>query len=711
MMIKINGEYLDFNGDIEIERKIKAFENIVNTDGDLSFEFEIQDTARNRRILKFPYADVSSKRVYQKVDCEIINDVGSSVSIGYIRIERHVGNVFYCSYFGGNTVWMNEMTGNLGDINLSEFDVEQSESEIIASWSRDYGIVYPLIDSGILSTRMYANLVIEDFSPGFYVKNIFKKAFESSGMKVNGELLSDPFFNSLIVFANTKSNDEVNKRTSFVQKTTTQSGPVSDLKLTFEDDSNDPYFDGSIGNYDLPNSRYIPDVKMRLEIDLTMTGTFGGSIFDAYVNGVFSSTIGASITGASTFVGKTIINVEAGDHVEIYVTTLGDIEGGTVKFTPRYIYSAYGSSTVPQWTKFQFVSNIMSLFCAISKYDPYTKTVTINIFDKLKSKSPVDLSRYVGSPEVDYTDFISNYAKSNIFAYKEGERIEDKSEYNISELIQYGSGELVADNYFAEESETVLDSEFTSPISYKHRSIGSSIERINFIEYEEEEQSDIFSFVDVSGVAAVVVDDENKFPVGSLVKITNSTVREYNGDWLVIEIGNSPDPYFKALGLYFTENGTGNAASLRHVITDSEDVFIMSNVTLKNVRYFSPLNDIYLNFTPLNEMGIAYFNMLNLGFDINEDFKQGLSFGGVNNPLSYQRTLLDTFWIQFARILNDPVKLISSAHLPQVVYDRLDFMSPVYIKTLQSSNLYYLNRDTGYQGSSLPCEIELIKLS
>jgi hypothetical protein len=76
----------------------------------------------------------------------------------------------------------------------------------------------------------------------------------------------------------------------------------------------------------------------------------------------------------------------------------------------------------------------------------------------------------------------------------------------------------------------------------------------------------------------------------------------------------------------------------------------------------------------------------------------------------YQIPLTDKYFRLLGRVLNDPVKLFSTAHLPNVVYRQIDFLSPITIRTLETTNQYYVNRITGYKESYLPCTLELIKL-
>jgi hypothetical protein len=134
MMLKVNSEYLEFNGDIDIERKAKLFEEIDMVQGDFSYSFEIELTSENYRILGFPTPDNIRKTVYQKMDSQVLSDSGDLISIGYLRIERIVGRFASCSFYSGNENWFSQLTGNLSEIDLSEYETDQTATIIQNSW-------------------------------------------------------------------------------------------------------------------------------------------------------------------------------------------------------------------------------------------------------------------------------------------------------------------------------------------------------------------------------------------------------------------------------------------------------------------------------------------------------------------------------------------------------------------------------------------------
>jgi hypothetical protein len=709
MMLKVNSEYLEFNGDIDIERKAKLFEEIDMVQGDFSYSFEIELTSENYRILGFPMPDNIRKTVYQKIDSEVLSDSGDLISIGYLRIERIVGRFASCSFYSGNENWFSQLTGNLSEIDLREYETDQTATIIQNSWLESDGVVFPLVDSGDLSRRRYQVTKVEDYTPGIYLKDLVKKVFQSAGLKIAGELFEDDLYNKIVLFSNNKSKSQIESRTINVKDSIGKSlTPSDNEKVIFDTTSPLPFFTAS----NFASSTYTADVKMNVMINLSIKGAGGGFIIiNVWRNGSFYKR--ALIAGDSSPDVSSILRIplEQGDTVDIYAATLGVIGGGydtlTMEIKPTYLFAVFSDSVVPKWTKQDFVSNVLRLFCCVPAYDPYSKTVTINLFDKVKEKERIDLSEYIQITEVDYSEFISNYAQVNNFTYAEGDDI-DLKEYNISTFFKYGSGQVTSNNEHIGANETILESDFTAPISYKHQAIQASIERMNFTELVGNGETDVTSVDDDSGVAKLFVDNADFFELGGIVRISESTDSTYNGDWFIIEVGAD---YIKCLGMVYSEDAFAKATAMIHESTDSDDVFLMVNVPNKAVEDFSPIIDVYLEFTPLSTMAIAYFNMIYLGEPINEEYTQGLSFGNIQDPLSYQRSLIDKYWQAFSRMLNDPVMLKFVANIPAHIHQQMDFLRPIEIKTLESVNLYYLNLERGYKGSHIQCEGELIKLS
>lgn len=724
MMIKANGEYLDFNGDIEIESQIKLFEDLNTSNGDFSYDIQLQDNSFNRKILGIPRAD-TVKSIYQEIPSEVVDDTGQSVYVGKLQVNRVSGGFISSTFFGGNNEWFSQLSDPLSDLPLYRYDVDLDENGIFPSWFVDTGIVFPILDTGALITRGNTNLVIEDFVPCFYVKTLMHEIFDPKGIKLEGDFINDPIYNKLIVASNGRSQTDINNRSSYVEKTTVQNNITSLTKVTFQNDSVFPFYDGSLNNFS--NSTYTADVKMNVQVNISLVIDIDapGSPFAAlaqihfYKNGVsyYNYGDGASFNPQTITSSRTInIPMEAGDTIEIYadepVNAGGniDINSGTIKITPTFVYRVFGTSSVPKWTQIEFVSNILRIFNVLPSYNWTSKTLTLDLFNNIKNKPYVDVSQEIVISTVDFSEFVSDYAKNNYFKYQESDD-EDLRKYNISNFISYGSGNLTIDNDYIENSKDIVESDFTAPITYLNGVFDMSMERFHFVELEELDDKSITSVTDASLSPRFNISNaDDLFTAGDVVRI-ETDVDSYNGDWVVNAVTST---YITVHDLSFDVSATGTATLVRHKFTTDDSVYLFVNIPNVDIGDISSKRGVTIgdSNTILTTVGTAYFNLLNNNRPINREYKQSLSFGGVNNPLDYQLSILDTYWPLFSRILNSPVSVIGSGYLKKTTFDKVkSFLRPVRIETEETSNLYYINRNRGYKGSERPCELELIKLN
>lgn len=723
MMIKANGEYLDFNGDIEIESRIKLFEEISTSNGDFSYDISIQDNGFNRKVLGIPRAD-TIKSIYQAVPSEVIDDTGQSIRLGKLQVNRIEGGFISSTFYAGNTEWFAELSEPMSSLSLYKYDVELTESNVSDSWIEDDGIVFPFLDSGTLVTRSFPDLKIEDFVGCFYVKTLFNEIFNPKGIKIQGDFIDDPTFKKLVVASNGRSQEQVTSRSSYVNKTSAQNGiGAIDTIVTFQDETTFPYFDGDSNNYDLTLSRYTADVKMRVQVDVTIlcNAVSGGpnlSGFDFYIhkNGVFiPNTFGNFVvdTDVTSISRTTSISLEAGDYIDLVVRVTAfnnlNVTSGTFKVTPVYLYKVFGNASVPNWTQMEFVSNILRLFNVLPSYNSTSKTLTLDLFNNIKNKPYVDLSDEITVETVDFSEFVSSYAKNNIFKYQESED-EDLREYNISNFISYGSGNLTIDNDYIENSKEVVVSDFTSPITYLNGVFDISMERFNFTELEEIDSKSITSVTDSSGFPLFnMANADELFALGDVVRL-DTVLDGYSGEWVVSVVTST---YIGVNGPTFNASTTGTATLLRHKFTTDDNVYLFVNVPNVDQSFITSTTNLYFEASLIpGNIALAYFNLLSNNTPINRVYKQSLSFGEANNPLAYQLTLLDTYWPLFSRILNDPVMLLSSGYLKKSTFEKIKtFLRPVMIQTEETRNLYYINRNAGYKGSERPCSLDLIKLN
>lgn len=715
MIIKVSNEFLDFNELIEVEKQIKLIEEISTTDGDFSYSFELQKTIQNTRLLGNPLPDNISKPVYQKIPAQLLSDSGAETFNGYLRVEK-VSDVYECSFFAGNNNWFGLLSGMLQELDWSEYDIDMTEINISNAIFNTSGVVFPLVDNGLLFTRGTPLLKLEDLVAGIYVKDVFRKIFNHHGIKIQGDLLDDVNFQTAITISNPKNEELILEKSVNIGKTVTQSITAVlgvPAQITWDDETTPPFFNG--GNFDLSTESYTADIKMTAQVELFLScqlapGDVGWFYTDININGVSHESIVTSTTSELFTVNlSSRVSLIAGDVIDFSVTKktdLGtaddfDILEATVKVTPIFIYKSVGSSIVPRWTQQQYVSNVLRNFGVLPSFHEASQTLTLDFFEKIKSKPAIDLSEYISSTEVDYNEFIADYGKQSLFSYQETTFDEIKANF-----FKYSKGSIEVNNDFLDDSSDVLESEFAQPVGYLSNVFDMSMEHLDFIEAEEDIEADVTEVTEVLGRARFSV-TEDVFQLSDLVRITDSTNPNYNGDYMINSLGAG---YVELSGVAFNTDARAKITKLLFQYSGSDNVFFLRHVPLYTVNKFSGLNSIILENTEYETFTLGFFNLMMTGRQVNRDFINSFSFSGGGHPLHYQQTLIDQYFRQLSRVLNDPVKLLCEAHLPHQVYQQIDFLRPVMIRTMETTNQYYLNRITGYKESYLPCTLELIKI-
>jgi hypothetical protein len=725
MMIRVNDDILEFNDSIEVDKNIKLFDDIEEATGDFSYAFTIPSTAKNRRLLGLTSPDAVNKSVYQYLEADILGDDGIALYKGSIVTERQSRYGIECSFFSGNHNWFAMIDGPLQDYYLDGYDRDLTKLNIQNTWNANEGLIYTLMDAGILSRRPVPFLKPSDFVGGIFVKTVFSKIFSIAGIKLKGELFSDPIFNSLITYNNQENESQIRQRSVYALKTTTETRPVPPpitvIDVNFEDTTTYPYFNG--GNFILDGSGrtvYRADVKMLVRVEVTLyvePGT-GFNYFNLVSTAPGSSNVIFRFQedGSGILTGSVDIVMEPSE--EIYIQTgvfINEVRpGSTLKVTPLFIWYTPGRALVPNWTKREFVNEMLKIFNTVTSYDPVSKELTINLVDKLKHKTPSDISEFVDEIEFDYTTLGQSFGKSNYFTYQEGPDGENFTGYKSNEFVKYGSGAVDLDNDNLQDAVTLVESKFSSPLTYVHKSMLTSLERVDLISESIDSPLEFTAVTAGTSYARMTValdadiEQQDRYQVGDIIRVTQSTGQNYLGDW---EVSARGDGYVEFFMMPFEFTATGEMERVRPAYSASDDSFIFINAGIRNVSDISPLDKFYFERVAATQVGFSFFNLLSNGTSINDIFKQSLKFGPAESPLDYQTNMVDNYFGTLELIMNDPVTGIMTAHIPKKFFIGFSYLTPVVVKYDMSSSLWFISKISGYKGSEYECEVELIKLS
>lgn len=732
MLVKVGENYLDLppGESIDMERKAKLFQDISTADGDVSFAFNLSKTSNTVKALE-AYFNFIGKPIYSGIQSEIQSDDGITLHKGILKVEKEYKTTFQCTFYSGNSNFIGLITGNVKDLDLSQYDIDLTLVNAVNSWTLSSGIVFPIIDKGKLSERLSSSLIFDeridedlylnnDLQPFLFCQDIFKKIFSNAGLKITGALLNDWTFQNLIITCNPGNSKSIlDSRSTLAGKTTTQAiTSGSFVKVTWIDNV-DPYVDGDNNNFDEANDRWVASeacvIKLSVAIDFSSPSQ--QKAVAIYKNGVILDVNDFYLNkGVFSYIAADVV---AGDYYEVYAkayTTNCNINiGSFFRIDVTKIKKVFAKDIQPDLQNIDFIRNIFKMFNVVPTYDAYSKTVNLELFKNIKNKTPQNLSQYIDveSVEIDYYEFINDYAKKNNFTYQQSS-VSEIEEYNKTNVVSWGNGSIDLDNSYLQEETSIFDCDFTAPHQYINDAFGISLMKLNFLgDYTEQTEHNLDSVADNGGVARFFYSGTPSFSrsVGDLFYVKPTNNDRYYGTGVVSAVGTvGINSYFELEGVAFQDDALGTFTKINYSQESNDEINVALFVKQTNVTDFSTVTDrIYINSNFYTVAAYAYFIRQYQGLSV-DGINQGLGFGSIQGLNSRQRTMTETYYPTTEKILNDPIKITAEFFLPKSVYTRLDFTRPIEIRTDQINGLFYLNKDIGYKDSFKACKIELIKL-
>ncbi len=719
MIIKVNGEFLDFDGDLEIERKAKLFENISENSGDFSYEFQITDTADNRAKLGIQDINIVDKLVYRDTDSELLSDSGELIYYGFLKVRNIEGGFINASFFSGNSNWISKLPAQLRDVVLDRFNIKMQDTlNAPLIRSADSGVIFPFMDAGLLSTRNARVLTFDDYRPWIYVKSVVESVLNQAGIKFEGDIKSDPLFNKLVITTNTNEwyQQFTSDRSSFINKTSSQFINTLLNKVTFTSEIY-PYYDGAEDNYDTSTSEYTADVDMTVDVvalvryNSAQTG-IGFLGFNPLTRIVPFTSYEYTEVDVQTWIFRNV-KLRAGETfyfgVSLPIATSTTVNSGELRITPTKFDTVYANSIVPDWTTAEFLDAVFKLFNTIIDFNSITNTCTINLFKNIKNKPEQDLSEYIKRViRTDYFEFIDEYGKLNTFRYTDIDSVESK-QYQQANRIPFGGGNIELDNKYIKATADVVDSPFASMINYDNAMFGANIAKVPFISASEGDTVEITSVSNASTFAQFNCSSDHNYSVGDLVRLEGFT--NYSGDGVVESIPSATQ--FVLTRYLYVATDTGESTKLSVSIEDSECHIglVVPNGTMSTfgTSPYSIHNGSYSQ--SFSQAHYIYFAKKLTGKSI--DAANGdLTFGDINLPnYDTKVNMIDNYFSEFKRVLNDPIKVVCEMNIPEAVFRNLTFSAPIRVSSVDANSKFYMNRISGYKSRQVGCELELIKLS
>lgn len=461
-MIEKDGEFFDFDGEIVFDKSVKTLNNI-DSGSTFSYQSEMVMSDQNKRLLKIENWD-GEKIIYNNINVTV--HLATFKLQAKLRVEGTEDGQILFSLFTDAYDFINSLTGTLKDVNYKDYPI----GNLASRRTNTSGYV------DFLTTVGSNPFDDPSLITSLYVKDIMTDIFAGIGVKLKGDIISDWRFNHLFV-----TNDSVyieyderyiSEHTFFVGKQVDQTIPALGVVLTFPNET------GIF--YDPQNwwstSQFTPEIGRNLGWEINIiTDTIGThlvEVLDDLSNVIDSTTFAPatrsiSWTSVGTFLSTRVytikvtpasgsIQVSSSSTAKFYVVNEAYFNEVLTRFTldeflPRFI--------VPEMDTKDFVTQIFSMFNPIMDFNPNSKELTVDFFDKILQKDEEDWSGFLASYQIDTSQIVEDYGKRSFLNYDEGDEV-FLQQYNKRQPVPYGSGVLNVNNDFIAESEDILDVEF-----------------------------------------------------------------------------------------------------------------------------------------------------------------------------------------------------------------------------------------------------------
>ena len=144
-----NGNYLEYSGaDFAITKQCASIYEFT-IKGDVSVNFELQNTSTNRKALGYFGINQTNNPAFSTTQFNIIRNgnflIRGTVAI-YDEEKNEKKDVLHCFFFSGNANWIKQLDFNLKSIETEAYTVAFSEAVVNSQSSATSGIIFPIID-------------------------------------------------------------------------------------------------------------------------------------------------------------------------------------------------------------------------------------------------------------------------------------------------------------------------------------------------------------------------------------------------------------------------------------------------------------------------------------------------------------------------------------------------------------------------------------
>lgn len=731
-----NGNLLEVQGDFSMTKKcVSIFDGSLQ--GDVSINFDVDNNSFNRKVLNYDGPQMLNQVAFTKQPFNRMRN-GNILDRGFIVIQSEDDDVLNCFYGSGNSNWIQLVQGLITTLDFSNYAVTLDRTSVLSQALATEGIIFPLVDwcynlkkgssvsfmdgSKVAQSRFIVDVTNNidnpffDFYPCFYMSTLVKEIASQNGIKISGTLLDDSIYKSLII----TPRSGLIKRQPFKDVNAVGSsqaiGAAATVRYTSFTEVNDP-------DNLFSSNRYTSNKKAGLYFTVkvvTMSAGFGSVGAYIYKNGVAVDSFTILANGDSY--KYPLITSVPNDYFDVYIINPGaginvtlNVKIETTEIIGVYDYVS-AENFLPTIKGIDIVKFLINYFGCSVYFDQYSKTVTINIIERIKPESSYDWSEYYVSHRSEYT---VSQAQHNYMKWQYDDFDSKISSYNNLNDLDYGNGDIPTGNTLKYEND-LMNFPF-SPASFglcNDNFYKTNVPLINLIDDGDPVP---FTAVADNGASAATgynligytVADTSIFNTSSLpnkyeiVRISNANGINL-GYFLILNIVSATE--FNVIG-DFTGTTTGNIyrQTINYNDVKSRILSVKPNTAISDV---SNETTLFLSggASASNETTIPYavFTKGKTGYNI-DNWKNNLAIDNINSFDYVDPTIKQLYFNKISKFLQNP-NIRAKMTLPESVYQGFKFDQFIYLKTEKLTGYFFVQSIVNYVDGNTPVEVNLYML-
>lgn len=729
-----NRNYLEYNGtDIGLTKQAASIYEFA-IKGDVSVNFELPNTAPNRKALGYFGINQVSNPAFSLTQFNLIRN-GNFVMRGTIAIydEENTDrkNVLHCFFFSGNANWIKQMDFNLKTIETEAYTVAYSEAVVNTQSSATSGIIFPIVDYLFnfqkANTRFIFNSLrggdgsgatisvdeyFNELNPCLYVSTIVKEISRVTGFKFSGNVFTHPNYKKLVI---THDGPDVVNPDVWIQRRTAslivgspQSLTVTTQKMNFTT----LISEGGQKPYSI-NSRWTADANCVADFDIYIKTTTNQT-YTVRIRNNGTTDVRATAVTTDTIKLTLSANVTKGDYYEVYITvgtSVTSVFDASLTIRPSGIpvingFYESGSSTTtwgyyrfcsvaPDMKAIDFIKWLAVQFGAVITFNPTSKTLNFTILDSVTQTE--DWTAYFKG-----TVFYYNKVTTNNYIRLPEAQEPQIAEYNKTALVNYGEV-----NFKSQSKQNASTDVYTSPFGAVRDSVGIYSSILSpFIQNVELVDGQSYSYSSVTNSGGQPQFTGTGFPFGVLsgyciVRVVDDS-GYYNG-YYVIDSTTTPTAFIfnvfgdyiaSSTGKFFVQTATKKNPGARALLVNPST----------SVPDFTKSTSLTMDGNSRTSEAFAWYNKPFTGRFAVDNLIGNLSFGPVTSPTYNAPTTADQFYNKISKFFKNPYGKVEMI-IPEDKFNNYNFDRFIYHSEL--NRYFYISYIENYKDSKTPCTVYL----